>query len=79
MYYLLHGGDSIFLYVLLVNISFLYVNFSFEFVKTIEKLRKLCTVLIFFSGSFEDMGIFNVFIYLSVMDRYNTSPHQSLS
>ena len=61
MYYLLHGGDSIFLYVLLVNISFLYVNFSFEFVKTIEKVIRLCTVLIFFSGSFEDMGIFHVF------------------
>ena len=43
----------------------------FLFVKTIEKVIRLCTVLIFFlSGSFEDMGIFHVYIYLSVMDRY---------
>ena len=33
----------------------------FLFVKTIEKVIRLCTVLIFFlSGSFEDMGIFQV-------------------
>ena len=36
------------------------------FVKTIEKVIKLCTVLIFvLSGSFEDMGIFSR-IYLSI-------------
>ena len=30
--------------------------------KTIEKVIRLCTVLIFFlSGRFEDMGIFHVF------------------
>ena len=34
----------------------------FLFVKTIEKVIRLCTVLIFFfSVSFEDMGIFHVF------------------
>ena len=33
----------------------------FLFVKTIEKVIKLCTVLIFFSGGFEDMVIFHVF------------------
>ena len=31
-------------------------------------------MLIFLSGSFEDMGIFHVFIYLSVMDRCNPPP-----
>ena len=42
-----------------------------EFVKTIEKVLRLYTVLIFFlRGIFEDMGIYHVFIYLSVMDRY---------
>ena len=37
------------------------------FVKTIEKVLGLYTVLIFFNGSFEDMGIFHVFIYPFVM------------
>ena len=31
------------------------------FVKTTEKVIRLCTVLTFFNGSFEDMGIFHVF------------------
>ena len=48
---------------------------SFLFVKTKEKVRRLCTVLNFFlSGGFEDMGIFMYFIYLSVMGRYNPLP-----
>ena len=29
---------------------------------------------LFLNGSFEDMGIFHVFIYLSVMGRYNPPP-----
>ena len=38
-----------------------------------------CTVLIFLGGSFEDMGIFHVFIYLSFMGRYNPhNPHNRL-
>ena len=54
----------------------------FLFVKTIEKVIRLCTVLIFFcllSGSFEDMGIFHEFqlsfvgvgggFYISIADR----------
>ena len=46
------------------------------FVKTIEKVIRLFTVLIFFlSGIFEVMGIFHVYIYLSIIDRYNPS-HQ---
>ena len=38
------------------------------FMKTIENVIRLCIVLIFFfwSGSFEDTGIFHVFIYLSI-------------
>ena len=48
---------------------------SFLFVKTKEKVRRLCTVLNFFlSGGFEDMGIFMYFIYLSFMGRYNPPP-----
>ena len=34
---------------------------QFLFVKTIEKVIRLSTALIFFSGSFEDIGIFHVF------------------
>ena len=50
----------------------------FLFVKTIEKVIRLSTVLFFLSDSFEDMGIFHVFqlsfyeggwLYLSVTDR----------
>ena len=33
----------------------------FLFVKTIEKVIILCTVLIFLSGSFLDMGLFHVY------------------
>ena len=35
----------------------------FLFVKTIEKVIRLCTVLMFYflNGSFEEMGIFHVF------------------
>ena len=55
----------------IVEVVLMGVKNSFLFVKTIEKVIRLCTVLIFFmSGSFEDMGIFYVFIYLSVMGRY---------
>ena len=53
----------------------------FSFVKTIEKVIRLCTVLIFFflSGSFEDMGPFHVFqlsfdgggTVISTYNRYN--------
>ena len=50
----------------------------FLFVKTIEKLIRLFTSLIFFlSGSFEDMVIIHVFIYPPVMERYNPHPHQN--
>ena len=33
---------------------------QFLFVKTIEKVIKLCTVLIFLSDSFVDMGVFQL-------------------
>ena len=32
------------------------------------------SVNLFLSGCFEDMGIFHIFIYLSVMDRYKPPP-----
>ena len=53
---------------------------QFSFVKTIEKVIRLCTALIFFflNGIFEDMGIFHVF-YLSVMGRYNPPLPSKLS
>ena len=42
-------------------------TFPFLFVKTIEKVIRLCTVLIFFlSGSFEDMGFSSILFYLSI-------------
>ena len=45
-----------------VEVVLMGVKNSFLFVKTIEKVIRLCTVLIFFmSGSFEDIDIFHVF------------------
>ena len=55
---------------MLITPSFDGVESTFLFVKIIEKVIRLCTVLFFFlSGSLEDMGIFHVSIYLSVMGR----------
>ena len=45
-----------------LHLSYKVIPPSFFFVKTLEKVIKLSTVLIFFlSGSFEDMCIFHVF------------------
>ena len=46
---------------------------QFLFLKTIEKVIRLCGYF-FLSGSSEDMGIFHVSIYLSVIGRYDPPP-----
>ena len=50
-------------------------HFIFENNRKSHKIMDCVDV--FLSGSFEDMGIFHVFIYLSVMGRYN--PHSHLN
>ena len=47
----------------------------FLFVKTIEKVIRLCTMLIFFWVVVLKIWVFlHIFIYLSVMGRYNPPP-----
>ena len=51
-------------------------NISWKFSIYQVLLVEYITPFSFVSDRYEDMGIFHVFIYLSVMDRY-TPPHQT--
>ena len=47
----------------------------FLFEKTIEKVIRLCTVLSFFSGSFEDKTIFHVIQEIDSIDKFVKNVH----
>ena len=67
-----------------LKILYIKVLLNIYYKKNVKNNRKSnkikhCVDLFFVCGSFEDMGIFHVFIYLSVMDRYKVPYLQKLT